>query len=45
MYSALKHKGKRLYELAREGVEVEREPRKVMIHGLTWGTWICRNSS
>ncbi len=37
MYSALKHKGKRLYELAREGVEVEREPRKVMIHGLVLG--------
>jgi tRNA pseudouridine55 synthase len=37
MYSALKHKGKRLYELAREGVEVEREPRRVMIHGLRLG--------
>lgn len=37
MYSALKHKGKRLYELAREGLEVEREPRKVMIHGLLLG--------
>ncbi len=34
MYSALKHKGKRLYELAREGVEVEREPRAVTIHAL-----------
>lgn len=32
MYSALKHHGKRLYELAREGVEVEREPRSVTIH-------------
>jgi tRNA pseudouridine55 synthase len=37
MYSALKHKGKRLYELAREGVEVERAPRKVMIHTLSLG--------
>jgi tRNA pseudouridine55 synthase len=37
MYSALKHKGKRLYELAREGVEVEREPRAVTIHGLQLG--------
>jgi len=37
MYSALKHKGKRLYELAREGVEVEREPRQIMIHALTLG--------
>ena len=34
MYSALKHKGKRLYELAREGFEVEREPRSVTIHAL-----------
>ena len=37
MYSALKHKGKRLYELAREGIEVEREPRRVMIHALELG--------
>ncbi len=29
MYSALKVKGKRLYELAREGIEVERKSRKV----------------
>ncbi len=34
MYSALKHKGERLYKLAREGKEVEREPRAVTIHGL-----------
>jgi tRNA pseudouridine55 synthase len=37
MYSALKHQGKRLYELAREGVEVERELRRVRIHNLTLG--------
>jgi len=37
MYSALKHQGKRLYELAREGIEVEREPRKVTIHSLALG--------
>ncbi|MGB5495161.1 MAG: tRNA pseudouridine(55) synthase TruB [Sedimenticolaceae bacterium] len=37
MYSALKHKGRRLYELAREGVEVERELRRVRIHDLTLG--------
>jgi tRNA pseudouridine55 synthase len=37
MYSALKHKGQRLYKLAREGVEVEREPRRVSIYGLTLG--------
>lgn len=31
MYSALKVNGKKLYELARAGVEVERKPRKVEI--------------
>jgi tRNA pseudouridine55 synthase len=34
MYSALKHKGERLYNLARQGVEVEREARTVTIHAL-----------
>lgn len=34
MHSALKHHGRRLYELAREGVEVERRPRQVRIHAL-----------
>ncbi|MDM4771155.1 tRNA pseudouridine(55) synthase TruB [Solimonas sp. SE-A11] len=34
MYSALKHQGQRLYELAREGVEIERQPREVTIHEL-----------
>ncbi len=32
MYSALKKDGKRLYELARQGQEVERKPRPVTIH-------------
>lgn len=32
MYSALKVKGKRLYKLARNGVEVERMPREVEIY-------------
>ena len=32
MYSALKHEGRRLYELAREGIEVERKARRVVIH-------------
>lgn len=31
MYSALKKDGRRLYELARQGVEVEREPRPIRI--------------
>ena len=35
MFSALKKDGKRLYKLAREGVEVERSPRKVRIFDLT----------
>lgn len=35
MYSAVSVGGKRLYELARKGVEVEREPRKVNILKLT----------
>jgi tRNA pseudouridine55 synthase len=34
MYSALKRNGIRLYELARQGVEVAREPRTVHIHAL-----------
>jgi tRNA pseudouridine55 synthase len=32
MYSALKIKGKKLYELAREGKTVERQPRPITIH-------------
>ncbi len=35
MYSAIQVDGRRLYQLAREGVEVERTPRKVTIHELT----------
>jgi len=35
MYSALKHQGRRLYELAREGTEIERAPREVSIHALS----------
>ncbi len=31
MVSAVRHKGKKLYELARQGKEVEREPRRVKI--------------
>lgn len=34
MYSALKRDGRPLYEYARKGVEVEREPRRVRIHRL-----------
>ena len=34
MHSALKKDGKALYEYAREGIEVERAPRSVLIHFL-----------
>jgi tRNA pseudouridine55 synthase len=34
MYSAIRHQGRRLYELAREGREVERKPRRVEIFTL-----------
>jgi tRNA pseudouridine55 synthase len=34
MYSAIKHKGERLYKLARQGVEVEREPRTIHIYAV-----------
>jgi tRNA pseudouridine55 synthase len=34
MHSALKRNGRPLYELARQGIEVEREPRAVTIHAL-----------
>jgi tRNA pseudouridine55 synthase len=35
MYSALKQNGQRLYELARQGIEVERKARRVHLHELT----------
>ena len=35
MYSALKHNGTRLYELARQGIDVERKARTVTIFGLS----------
>lgn len=34
MYSALKHNGKKLYELAREGKTIERKPRNITIYKL-----------
>ena len=39
MYSALKHEGRRLYNLARSGVEVERAPREVEIFRLDMAQW------
>jgi tRNA pseudouridine55 synthase len=35
MYSAVKVGGKKLYELARKGIEVERKPKKITIHDIT----------
>ena len=34
MYSAVKVKGKKLYELAREGIQIDRQARKVKIHSI-----------
>lgn len=39
MYSAIKINGKKLYELARKGREVERKPRPVTIHELELLGW------
>lgn len=35
MYSAVHHEGKRLYELAREGITVERKVRTITVYGIT----------
>ncbi len=35
MYSAVKHRGERLYRLARQGIEVDRQPRRIHIYALT----------
>jgi len=35
MYSALKHQGQRLYQLAYQGINVKRTARNITIHGLT----------
>ena len=39
MYSALKHEGKRLYELAREGITIERPKRETAVHKLEILDW------
>lgn len=39
MYSAIKINGKKLYELARKGKEVERKPRPVTVHALELLGW------
>lgn len=40
MYSAIKHHGQPLYKLARQGLEVERKPRRIVIYEnrmVAWG--------
>lgn len=39
MYSALKKDGKKLYELARQGIEVERPARELIVHKLELSGW------
>jgi tRNA pseudouridine55 synthase len=39
MYSALKHQGQPLYKLARQGLKIEREARKVTIYELKLLDW------
>ncbi|MBH5329094.1 tRNA pseudouridine(55) synthase TruB [Eikenella sp. S3360] len=34
MYSALKHQGKPLYQYARQGISIPREPRSIRIHAI-----------
>lgn len=36
MYSAIKHKGRKLYEIARRGGEVEREPRPITVRRIEY---------
>jgi tRNA pseudouridine55 synthase len=39
MFSAVKHEGQRLYKLARQGIEVERKARSIVIHELSLLSW------
>ena len=39
MYSALKHEGRALYEYARQGIEIERAPRRVTVHRIDMHDW------
>lgn len=38
-YAAIKHQGTPLYELARQGIEVETEPRQIVIHAIHLLNW------
>jgi len=39
MFSALKHKGEPLYKFARQGIEIERKPRKIIIKEIKITSW------
>ena len=39
MFSALKHQGRPLYEYARQGITVEREPRPITVYELLFIRW------
>jgi len=39
MHSAVKHQGQRLYDLARQGREVERKPRRVTLDAVDFEAW------
>jgi len=39
MYSALKYQGRKLYEYAREGIEVPREARSIVVYELKFIRW------
>ena len=43
MYSAKKQGGKKLYELARQGIEVAREPRDINIYALELADTLCES--
>jgi len=43
MVSAVHHEGKRLYELAREGITVDRQPRRISVTALTLETFTAGN--
>jgi tRNA pseudouridine55 synthase len=38
-YAAIRHQGQKLYQLARQGVDVEPEPRQVTIHAIDLRCW------
>ncbi|NQS99041.1 MAG: tRNA pseudouridine(55) synthase TruB [candidate division Zixibacteria bacterium] len=40
MFSAIKIDGKRLYKLARRGIQVERKPRKIIIYDIRLKSWM-----